>query len=30
MESLGISSSLDVRYGLFSGGAKFDFAQNTL
>ena len=28
MESLGISSSLDVRYGLFSGGAKFDFAQN--
>jgi hypothetical protein len=28
MESLGISASLDVRYGLFSGGAKFDFAQN--
>lgn len=28
MESLGISASTDVRYGLFSGGAKFDFAQN--
>lgn len=28
MQSLGISSSLDVRYGLFSGGAKFDFAQS--
>jgi hypothetical protein len=28
MESLGISSSLDVRYGLFSGGAKFDFAES--
>src|SRR4029078_6560499 len=28
MESLGISASLDVRYGLFSGGAKFRFAQN--
>jgi len=27
MESLGISASADVRYGLFSGGAKFDFAQ---
>ncbi|SDP44804.1 hypothetical protein [Afipia sp. GAS231] len=27
MESLGISASMDVRYGLFSGGAKFDFAQ---
>lgn len=28
MESLGISASVDVRYGLFSGGAKFDFAQS--
>jgi hypothetical protein len=28
MESLGISASADVRYGLFSGGAKFDFAQS--
>jgi hypothetical protein len=28
MESLGISASLDVRYGLFSGGAKFNFAEN--
>jgi hypothetical protein len=28
MESLGISVSADVRYGLFSGGAKFDFAQS--
>ena len=28
MESLGVSSSVDARYGLFSGGAKFDFAQN--
>ncbi len=27
MESLGISASADVRYGLFSAGAKFDFAQ---
>jgi hypothetical protein len=27
MESLGISSSVDARYGLFSAGAKFDFAQ---
>ena len=27
-KSLGISASLDVRYGLFSGGAKFDFAEN--
>ncbi len=28
METLGISASVDVRYGLFSGGAKFDFAQS--
>jgi hypothetical protein len=28
MESLGISASTDVRYGLFSGGAKMDFAQS--
>ena len=28
MESLGISASLDVRYGLFAGGAKMDFAQS--
>src|SRR4051812_10256556 len=28
MESLGVSASADVRYGLFSGGAKFDFAQS--
>lgn len=28
MESLGISVSADARYGLFSGGAKFDFAQS--
>src|SRR3984893_5827650 len=28
MESLGISASADVRYGLFSGGAKFNFAEN--
>src|SRR6266478_3077273 len=28
MKSLGISASLDVRYGLFSGGAKFDFAES--
>lgn len=28
MESLGISTSLDVRYGLFSGGAKMDFANS--
>jgi hypothetical protein len=27
MEALAISASLDVRYGLFSGGAKFDFAE---
>jgi hypothetical protein len=28
MESLGISVSLDARYGLYSGGAKMDFAQS--
>ena len=28
MESLGISASSDVRYGLFSGGAKLDFAES--
>jgi hypothetical protein len=28
MESLGISASTDVRYGLFSGGAKMDFAES--
>lgn len=28
MESLGISVSADARYGLFSGGAKMDFAQS--
>jgi hypothetical protein len=28
MESFGISASLDVRYGLFTGGAKFKFAEN--
>jgi hypothetical protein len=27
MESLGIAASADARYGLFSGGGKFDFAQ---
>jgi hypothetical protein len=27
MEALGISASVDIRYGLFSGGAKLDFAQ---
>ena len=29
MESLGISASADVRYGLFSGGAKFDFGKRS-
>ena len=28
MESLGVSVSADARYGLFSGGAKVDFAQS--
>jgi hypothetical protein len=28
MESLGISASTDVRYGLYSGGAKMDFTQS--
>ncbi len=28
MESLGVSVSADARYGLFSGGAKLDFAQS--
>jgi len=28
MESLGISASVDARYGLFSGDAKFNFANS--
>lgn len=28
MESLGISASVDARYGLFSGGAKMDFSES--
>ncbi len=28
MESLGISASVDARYGLFSGDAKFNFASS--
>ena len=28
MESLGLSASVDVRYGLFSGDAKINFAQS--
>ena len=28
LESLGVSVTADARYGLYSGGAKLDFAQS--